>query len=292
MRVEAVVADTGVAEKAWVPVEERGVESRDGAEATLTGEMPEEALAPEKRTQGSQSAPDAHEVNALPAVVEKEVYAGLKDERTIEVRSDPTYRDVTEGVKDLELTLAQQGAPSKALDGQLGLEADLERDPTSEDSDGVKLPNNDRHEQQEAATAAVLAKRGALDGGLKNAGGAFQKSREYPEALSTENVQDFELSLVPQNDQPRERTGGGEAAAETDLDAGSENSAVANLPNDRLFLEAFKAEHVHGSGTPLVREDGPANNFDHPGDQAAIANGIKSGSEDTLESIYHEGLIA
>ncbi|CAM9839166.1 unnamed protein product, partial [Ectocarpus fasciculatus] len=351
MGAEAIVADTGVAEKAWVPVEERGVESRDGAEAALTGEVPGEALAPEKRTQGLQSALDdydAHEVNALPEVVEMEDRAAFKDEGTMDVRNDPTYRGAAESVKDLEFPLteerapsealddhaglepdlervttsednagiapsndrrhqnirmtesvrglefplAQKGAPSEALDGQAGSEADLERGATSEDGAGIKLPNNDRHQEEAAATGAVPAKRDALDGGLKytSTGDVFQNSPEHPEALSTENAE--ELSLVQQDEPPHERIGGGEAAEETGLATGSKGSAVKNLPNDSLFLEAFMAEHVQGSDTPLVREDGPASTFDDPDDEAAmVENETQSGSED-LEPIYHEGLIA
>ncbi|CAN0441782.1 unnamed protein product [Ectocarpus sp. 12 AP-2014] len=341
------------AEKAWVPVEEREAESRKGVDATPTGEMPEEALALGKRTQGLQSALedyDTHEVNALPAVVvEKEAYAGLKDEHTNEVRIDPTYRDMaervkglevplakerassaavngqaalepdlerdatsedeavvapsndrrqqnirmTESVKGLEFPLAREGTTSEALDGQVGSEADLERDATSEDSAGIKLSNDGPRQKEAAATGAVVAKRGALDDGIKYTGGAFQKSREYPEALSAEKVEDSELSLVEQNDPPHERLGKGEAAAENGLDAGSENSAVTNLANDRVSLVTFMEEHVQGSETPLVRQDGPASNFDDPEDESAMAeNGTKSGSEDTLGPIYHEGLIA
>ncbi|CAB1106328.1 unnamed protein product [Ectocarpus sp. CCAP 1310/34] len=282
------------AEKAWVPVEERELESRESAEATPTGEMLEEALTPGKRTQGLQSALedyDTHEVNALPAVVvEKEAYAGLKDERTIGVRNDPTYRDMAESVKGLEVPLkkerasseavdgqaglepdlerdatseddaaialsndrrqqsirmsvkglefplAQEGAPSEALNGQAGSEADLERGATSEKSAGVELSNSGWHQKEVAATGAVLAKRGALDDGLKYTGGAFQQS-----------------------------------PAETGLDAGSENSTVTNLANDRVFLEAFMQEHVQGSEAPLVQQDGPASNFDDPDDESATA---------------------
>ncbi|CAB1102336.1 unnamed protein product [Ectocarpus sp. CCAP 1310/34] len=296
-------------------------------------EMLEEALTRGTRTQGLQSAlEDYHtnEVNALPAlVVEKEAYAGFKDERTIEDRNDPAHRGMaesvkglkvplkkerasseavggqaglepdlerdaateddaaialsndrrqqsirmTESVKGLEFPLAQESAPSEALNGQAGSEADLEREAASEDSAGVELSNSGWHQKEAAATGAVLVKRGALHDGLKYTGGAFQKSREYPEALSAENVEDSELSLVEQKEPPRERLGEGEAAAETGFDGGSENSTVTNLANDRVFLEAFMEEHVQGSETPLVQQDGPTSNFDDPDDESATAYG-------------------